>query len=282
MASLLLDQSFTYRSSLARRFTIHGAETVSKDSGIIEKPSSLDGNVARLAKQMQCYEISRKSAGTIVRSLLPPTSLENLVADEFLYEEEAKFLGRRSLTEKTALAGHRNATMTIQSYEAVDQMAMYHLRAIKECLLTKDNLRIAWEVHKACECADELVRKVDFYPVEVGKVKSKLELFPSIAAAMLASDIQEDQGSFDEKIARATLVRRGVHLLRSILTDRGILRQRSKSVFLEDRRFREACKLYGIEVRAELCNSPLSLVDFLMTLPELKENRRLSYIEQTA
>lgn len=282
MASLLLDQSFTYRSSLARRFTIHGVETISKDSGIIEKPSSLDGNMARLAKQMQSYEISRKGAWTIVRSLLPPTSLENLVADEFLYKEEARLLGRLSLTEKTALAGHRNATMTIQSYEAVDQMTSYHLRAIKECLLTKDSLRIAWEVHKACECADELVRKVDFYPVEVEKVKSKLEMFPSIAAAMLTSDVQERQGSFDEKITRATVVRRGIHLLRSILTDQGILRQRSRSVFIEDRRFREVCKLCGIEVRDELCNSPLSLVDFLMTLPEQKENQRLTYIEQTA
>lgn len=159
MASLLLDQYFTYRSSLARRFTIHGVETVSVDSGIIEKPSSLDGNMARLAKQMQCYETSPKGAWTIVRSLLPPTSLENLVADEFLYKEEAKLLGRLSLTEKTALAGHRNARMTIQSYETVDQMTMYHLRTIKECLLAKDNLRTTWEVHKACECADELVKK---------------------------------------------------------------------------------------------------------------------------
>lgn len=282
MASLLLDQYFTYRSSLARRFTIHGVETVSVDSGIIEKPSSLDGNMARLAKQMQCYETSPKGAWTIVRSLLPPTSLENLVADEFLYKEEAKLLGRLSLTEKTALAGHRNARMTIQSYETVDQMTMYHLRTIKECLLAKDNLRTTWEVHKACECADELVKKVDFYPIEVGKVKSKLEAFTSVAAAMLTSDIQEKQGSFDEEITRATVVRRGVHLLRSILTEQGILRQRSRSVFIEDRRFSKACKLYGIEVRAELCNTPLSLVDLLMTLSERKENRRLAYIEQTA
>ena len=283
MASLLLDQSFSYRSSLVRRFTIHGVETISKDSGILEKPSSLNGSLARLAEQTQCYQISRKGTRTIVRSLLPPMSLDNLVVDEFLYKEEAKLLGRLTITEKTALAGHRNTKMTIESYETVARMTLCHLRAIKEYLSMRDNSKIDWEVHKVCECADELVRKVDFYPAEIRKVKSKLDVRPSIAAAMLASDIQESQGSFDENIMRATVVRRGIHLLRSILAERGISHQRSKSAFIEERRFKETCKNYGLETpKVELCNYPAFLIDFLLALLEQKENLRLAYVEQTA
>lgn len=283
MASLLLDQTFTHTSSLRRRFTIHGVETISENSGIFEKPSSLDGSIANLAEQIGCYRIFRKGPRTMVKSLSPPRSLKNLVADEFLYTEEARLLGKLTLSEKNTLAGHRNRKMTMESFETLTQMTLFSFGKINEALLMKDDLKTGWAIDKACECTDELVKKVDYYPTQTRKVKAKLDMYPSIATSMLASDIQEDQGGFDEHIKIATVVKRGVHLLRSILRERGIYHRRSKSVLIEDHRFRRAAQSCNTAPPGiELTDDPLLLTDYLSALLEGRENRKLICIGQTA
>lgn len=269
MASLLLDQSFTYQSSLSRRFTIHGAETISRNSGVFEKASPIDGSLASLAEEGGYYQIFRRGPETVVKALSPPRSLKNLVGDEFLFAEETRLLGRLTLKDKIILAGHRTAEMTIESFERLARITQRNLGGTKSSLLMKDHRKIGLAIDKLCECVDELVKKVDLYPREVARVKVKLEEYPSIAGGMLASSLEDNQGSFDEDVKMAKTVRRGVHLLRSILRERNMYDRCSKSALIEERRFRNACKSWNAETPGtELTSNPLRLTDHLSSLLE--------------
>jgi hypothetical protein len=284
LASLLHDQPLPYLSSLKRRFTIHGVETISVGSGILQKPSPIDGNLAKLAKTMNYYQVLPHGSHKIVESLLSDASVDNLVTDEFFFIEEVKLLGKLTLADKIVLAGQRDREMTLDSFHSVRHLLMYSLENTRKFLLSKDltNLRVATD--KACECATELLLKVNFYPTQVERVKNKLDYYPSVAAALLASSLQENQGALSDYIGIARLAKRGVHLLRSIFSKSGLyVAKASTEIIIEEHRFIAACEAAGPEFSTiKSITDPIVLIDFLLDVLQCKEWRGKAQLEQIA
>jgi hypothetical protein len=267
MASLLLDQPPPYLSSLQRRFTIHGVETISANSGILQKASALDGNIAKIAEQMNYYKVTSTRRRKTVHNLMTRIELEGIVSDEYLYSEEARLLGRLKLTDKIILAGHRTRDMTLESYSSVSKLLVNTLQLLKLQFIRNETNVIPGVVDKACECAHEMVLKVEYYPQLVPTVRLKLEAYPSIAAALIASTIDQYQGSFDEQLCVAKVIERGIHLLRSILASSGTYKSKSLSWEIEDHLFKQLCKVHNIGTpTSNLFNNPIILIDFLLDL----------------
>jgi hypothetical protein len=266
-ASLLLDQPPPFLSSLKRRFTIHGAETISFIPEIFQKPSPIDGSVSKIAEQIGCYKVASQSNRKSVYSLVNFVQLGDLVTDEYLYKQEAILLGRLSLTDKILLAGHRTYDMTMDSYNAVSCLLLNNLDRLRMLISSKRVDCLETAVNKVCECSHELLLKVNYYPKLIHALKIKLDAYPTIAAALLASTLSENQPISAKNIARAKVIERGVHLLRSLLAFKGYYSNRSTNIEIEEIRFKQCCKNENIETpTGNFTTNPIILIDFLKDL----------------
>lgn len=267
VASLLLDQPLPYNSTLERRYTIHGVETISV-SEILQRASPIDGNISKIAQQMGYFKVISQANRKNVVSLLNQVDITHLVTDPYLYSAEARLLGKLSLRDKIILAGHRTEKMTLDSYWSVVNLLANALRRTKKAINNHDSVELKISVNKACECARELVLKSEHYPELVSKVKVKLEAYPSIAAALLASTLEENQKIDEKDVARAKILERGTHLLRSILTKLGTYSSSpSINYEIEDNRFKNVCKFENFGTPSgNLVTNPCILIDFMLDL----------------
>lgn len=281
MASLLLDQPLSYSSFLERRFTIHGVETISAPNDLFERPSSLDGSLARLATEFGYYQVITEKTRKIVTSMNRINALDSLVDDGFLYTQEAKLLGKLNLKEKIVLAGHRNKEMTLKSFASVAELVVFELGRVKNSILTKRSSDLGKDLDKLVECCDELVKKVDCYPLEIPKIKMKLDQYPTIIAGMLSCEIEQNQGNFSDYVSFAKTVRSGAHLLRSALCNKGLYNRQSKHILIEHIRFKNLCESLGIKPQSmEESTDPIKTIDFILNLCGLEKGRRLTELGQ--
>jgi hypothetical protein len=274
-ASLLRDQHLRYDSFLAHRFNIHGSETIFRPNDIVRGYTSIDGPLGRYAQHLGFFEIvENKNRKYLSPINIPDVDINTLVEDAYLFFEEALILGKLDLVEKIVLAGHRSRAMTIQNHREACGIFLRDLRTLKNKLQSRQYVDLKKYVDRMNECADELVKKVEYYPKRVSRLKQKLDSSSNVAASLLASQLHEGQLDFSKELKVSILCLRSSHLIRSLLYETGIYPLFSKSAEIEYHRFRQTCGVSDLTFAQT--SSPLPKVNFVL---DYLENEILNYLD---
>jgi hypothetical protein len=267
LAILLKDNSLLYKSNLVRSKGMHGRIVLFDSNEIFENPSPIHGPVSEYAKLLGFYEVFKNGKGQSMRPLISLDTIEDLVYDGFLYSEETKLLGKLNLKDKIVLAGHRTRQDTLETFSAVVDLTSFNLISIREAIVNKRPSGISYLMNKINTCTKELVLKVGAYPKLSERLALKLDYYPTIAAPMLVSELQKDQGDFRDYVLLSEAIKAGTYMLRSVLYDKGLYTKPSMSVEAAYSIFRNACTRCEISAPSiQELSKPLVLIDLILSV----------------
>lgn len=268
IASLLLDNKIAEDSLLSSRYTIHGNEIGIRPNCIFTKFMPLGQILGKYAKTFGLFTTRQDGNGTKIipiETSLP--SIDDVVDDPTRFYEEAKLLGSLTFVEKNILATHRNISMTMEAHQTVSQLFTRTSNHLLDAIEGRNVAYIDYLVNKINECADELVKKSNYYPHKATAFKADLMESKDSTRQFLASKIQPHDHLIDRTGTISKVILRGAHLVRSRLSESNLYSVPSTCAWTEEDRFLSCCTQAGLD-KPKLCEiaDSKSIINFLIKL----------------
>jgi hypothetical protein len=247
LASLLMDQKLIEDTLLSSRYTIHGKEVGIKSNQIFSSFTPLGLTLGKYAESFGLFRTVRNRNRTLVIPLLTaPLDISDIVDNPRTFSEEAKVLGMLKFGEKNVLATHRNLTSTMEAHKTVSRLFLRTSSRLAQ-VIRKPNTSVNYLVNKMNECADELVKKSNYYPHQATLLKNELLESEDSVKQFLGMQIEPHEQLINKTVAISKAILRGSHLVRSLLNENGLYSAASTSRYDNATQFKEECEKAGLD-----------------------------------